>query len=374
MTAVHESFPPAAPEVAPVRCHSPVTGRGPGLRAGLRGNLRIGFRLFLATVLSAAVTAALPSAAAAHHGVAGLGVAGLEGPGAPIETATSATLPARTFLLYLKLDRAQYETFNSNPAKPESDYANYWIGGLGYGFTSWLSGYFFFPYNEKVDEPGGFDTSGFADVGFYLQLGTMWDEGLRLIPESESLDDLEDWHFTVFGGATAPTGDADVRDRDGNIDPGKSTGFGAPSYAFGLTATKMFLDRMTFNLELSRNAFIENTYDDGNRTRFGTEYRVNSAFVYRAYANMEKKFRLDLALEPQYLNLGRDRTNGVDELATGGQMLYLLPGVRFYWRQLSIGLGVKVPVWTELNEERDQQGGEGTEDYRFIFTFSALLP
>ena len=219
MTAVHESFPPAAPEVGPVPRHSPVTGRGPGLRAGLRGNLRIGFRLFLATVLSAAVTAALPSAAAAHHGVAGLGVAGLEGPGAPIETATSATLPARTFLLYLKLDRAQYETFNSNPAEPESDYANYWIGGLGYGFTSWLSGYFFFPYNEKVDEPGGFDTSGFADVGFYLQLGTMWDEGLRLIPESESLDDLEDWHFTVFGGATAPTGDADVRDRDGNIDP-----------------------------------------------------------------------------------------------------------------------------------------------------------
>ena len=321
-----------------------------------------------------ALVATLPSVGAAHHGVAGLGVAGIRGPGAPIETATSATLPARKLLLYLKLDRAQYAKFNMDPTEPEADYANYWIGGLGYGFTSWLSGYFFFPYNEKVDEPGGFDTSGFADVGFYLQLGVTWSEGLHLIPETESLDDLEDWHFTFFGGATAPTGDANLRDDDGNIDPGKSTGFGAPSYALGLTATKMYFERLTLNLELSRNAFIENTYDDGNRTRFGTEYRVNTALVYRVFTDLDRKLRLDFAFEPQYLNLGRDETNGVGEPATGGQMLYLLPGARFYWKQLSIGLGFKVPVWTDLNEESQQQGGEGTEDYRFIFTFTALLP
>jgi len=31
----------------------------------------------------------------AHHGVASLGAAGLEGPGAPIETSSSSTLPQR---------------------------------------------------------------------------------------------------------------------------------------------------------------------------------------------------------------------------------------------------------------------------------------
>jgi len=84
--------------------------------------------------------------------------------------------------------------------------------------------------------------------------------------------------------------------------------------------------------------------------------------------------RLDVSLEPQYLNLGRDRTNGQNERATGGNIFYLLPGVRAYWKKLSLGLGVKVPVWTDLNEEDEQQGGEGTEDYRFLFTFSVMFP
>jgi hypothetical protein len=74
-----------------------------------------------------------------------------------------------------------------------------------------------------------------------------------------------------------------------------------------------------------------------------------------------------------YLRLGRDKSNGAGERATGGQMLYLLPGVRGYWRNLSLGIGVKVPTWTDLNEEDEQQGGEGTERYRVISTFSVLF-
>lgn len=306
--------------------------------------------------------------------MAGIGVAGLQGPGAPVEAATSATLPDGKFLLYFKLDHADYETFDSDRDNPESNFANFWIGGIGYGFTPWFSGYLFVPYNEKVDEPGGFDTRGFADISLFGQLGFKWDEGIQLIPETESLDDLEDWHFTVFGGATIPTGKENLRDDDGNIDPGKSTGFGSPSYQIGLTATKTLTDRLTFNIELSRNAFTENTYADGNRTRFGAEYRVNPAFIYRTYTNMEQKLRLDVSVEPQFLRLGRDRTNGMDERATGGDILYVLPGLRGYWRNLSVAAGVKVPIWKNLNEENDQQGGEGTENYRFIFTISVLFP
>jgi hypothetical protein len=54
-------------------------------------------------------------------------------------------------------------------------------------------------------------------------------------------------------------------------------------------------------------------------------------------------------------------------------MLYALPGVRVYWDNVSAAVGVKVPVWTDLNEEDEQQGGEGTEDYRLIFALSALF-
>lgn len=316
---------------------------------------------------------AVQGAAHAHHGVAGLGAAALEGPGAPIESATSSTLPAGETLVYLKLDHARYETYDPDPTNPESDYANYWMAGIGYGFTSWLSGYAFVPYHSKVDEAGGFDTHGFADLSLGAQVGFKYDNGWQLIPENESLDDLEDWHFTGFGGLTLPTGDANLRDAAGNIDPGKSTGFGRPSWSLGATATRMLSPRWTFNQELSTIGFIEYEYDDGNRTRFGQEARANSAFIYRAYTNAERKLRVDLALEAQYLYLGRDRTNGVDERATGGQMIYALPGARVYWDNMSAAFGVKLPAWTHLNEENEQQGGEGTEDYRLIFSFSALF-
>jgi hypothetical protein len=309
----------------------------------------------------------------AHHGVAGLGAAGLLGPGAPIEAATSATLPEGKVLTYLKLDHARYKTFDPDPANPESDYANFWLAGLGYGFTPWLSAYTFLPYHSKVDEPGGFDTHGFADVSLFGQLGFKYDEGLRLIPENESLDEMEDWHFTVFGGFTLPTGNANLRDANGEIDPGKSTGFGSPSYSIGVTATRQFTQRLTFDQELSYIGFTENTYDDGNSTRFGQEIRANSALIYRAYTNMERRLRLDLALEVHYLHLGRDQTNGVDERGTGGDILYGLPGVRLYWRALSLGIGYKTPLWKDLNEQDEQQGGEGTEAYRIILSFSALF-
>jgi hypothetical protein len=312
-------------------------------------------------------------AALAHHGVAGLGAAGLEGPGAPIEAATSATLPDGAVLLYGKLDHARYKTFDSDPRNPESKYANYWMSGLGYGVTSWLSAYVFLPYHSKVDEDGGFDTHGFADVSLFGQLGFKYDQGWRLIPDNESLDDLEDWHFTVFGGFTLPTGDADLRDRNGEIDPGKSTGFGKPAWSLGLTATKMLSPRLTFNQELSYIGFQEYKYRDGNRTRFGQEIRANSALIYRLYTNPERRLRLDLALEAHYLHLGRDRTNGEDERATGGDMVYALPGIRLYWDRVSVGLGYKTVVWKDLNEQDEQQGGEGTEAHRLMLTVSALF-
>ena len=309
----------------------------------------------------------------AHHGVAGLGVAGLEGPGAPIESATSSTLPEGKLLGYLKLDHAEYEKFDPDPANPESDYADYWLAGIGYGFTPWFSAYALIPYHHKIDEDGGYDTSGFADMSLYAQLGFKYDDGFKLIPANESLDELEDWHMTVFGGFTIPTGDPDLRDSNGDIDPGKSTGFGEPSLNLGFTATKMLTPRWTYNLELSGIWFQEHEYADGNSTQFGNELRFNNSGIYRAWSSGEKRQRLDLALELQYLQLGRDITNGVDELATGGKILYLVPGVRYYFSDTSIAIGFKNHIWTELNEEDQQQGGEGTEDYRFIFTLSTLF-
>lgn len=308
---------------------------------------------------------------AAHHGIAGIGVAGLNGPGAPIESAASTVLPEGKALAYFKVDHADYKTYDW--AEPNADYARYTMLGLGYGFTPWFSAYAFLPYNEKIDEAGGQDSRGFADLSLMAQIGFKYDKGFMLVPENESLDDLEDWHFSLFGGASLPTGDADHRLNDGSIDPGKSLGFGKPSYTLGITMSKMLSERLTLSLEASAIRFQEYTYDDGQTMRFGAENRLNAALAYRGWTVPDKLFRLDPVLELQYLNLGRDKADGVYEAATGGQMVYVLPGLRAYWQNTSFALGVKMPVWTDLNESDQQQGAEGKERYRLICTASVLF-
>lgn len=94
------------------------------------------------------------------------------------------------------------------------------------------------------------------------------------------------------------------------------------------TATGMLSPRVTFNLEASWVGFNSYTYD--------TE-------------------------------------EGVGEAATGGRMICALPGARLSWDALSLGLGIKTAIWTNLNEEGPQQGAEGKEDYRIIFTASMVL-
>jgi hypothetical protein len=152
-----------------------------------------------------------------------------------------------------------------------------------------------------------------------------------------------------------------------------SLGFGKPVFGAGLTATKLFRVRFTWVGETSFIYFLEYEYDDGNRTQFGSEFRLNTALVYRLLTIPRWKLRLDAQLEANYLRLGRDKLNGSGERATGGHILYLLPGVRAYWRNTSLGLGVKLPTWTNLNEESEQQGAEGKEDYRLICSFSVIF-
>lgn len=302
-----------------------------------------------------------------------MGAAALEGPGAPIESASSAVLPEGKTLAYGKLEHVKFKTYD--PAAVEGDMSQFWMLGVGHGFTPWFSAYVFAPYNIKKDEPGGLDSKGWADLSVMGQIGFKLEpgQGLRLVPANESLDDLEDWHFTVFGGGSLPTGDANHRLADGSIDPGKSLGFGKASYSAGLTASKQISRDLTFNLEASAIRFQEYTYADGNRVKFGAENRLNGSLAWRLHTNPDARFRVDGVIEAQYLALGRDIENGISATATGGKILYLMPGVRLYKDNMSFAFGIKKAAWTRLNESEQQQGAEGKEKYRAVFSASFMF-
>ncbi len=297
-----------------------------------------------------------------------------------MESATSAVLPAGSTLLALKIDHARFERGRLARPDVEGDHSRFTMLGLGHGFTPWFSAYLFAPYNVKADESGGFTTRGWADVSVLGQIGFRHDgKSFSLVPKNESLDEMEDWHFTVFGGLTLPTGRPNLRLPDGSIDPGMSTGFGKPSYTLGLTATKMLGERLTFNAEAStlwfRTYRYATDYTTGTdfTTRFGREVRLNGGLAYRIHTNPEQKLRADLSFELQYLKLGRDVVDGVPEQATGGRMLYAVPGVRVYRDRFSLAVGVKRAIRKNLNEQRLQQGAEGLERYRLLFSASYLF-
>ncbi|MCK9491636.1 MAG: transporter [Sulfurimonas sp.] len=319
-----------------------------------------------------AMLLALSTSAFAHHGVPSISLAGVEGPGAPLETTSSSTLPEGSLLAYLKVDHAKYKTYTS-ARDGEAESSDYFMYGLGYGFNSYFSAYVFVPYYVKSQDDA-FSTSGFHDISFQFVLGMKYDDGLMLTPGSESLDDMQDWHFTTSFSFTLPTGKSDATTADGSlIDSGMQTGFGEPSFMFGVSATKWFGNDWTLVGDMSYNTFLENTHFDGTKVDFGDEFRVNTALSYMLYSKPASKLRLDLNIEANYMHLGRDIENGRGAEATGGEMIYLTPGARLSYKTTSVAVGVKIPTWTNLNEEDLQQGAEGKEDYRLLFTFSSLF-
>ena len=310
--------------------------------------------------------------AAAHHGIASIGVAGVEGPGAPLETSSSQTLPAGHWLGYVKLDQAVMETFT--PARDdETDRQTYLMFGLGYGVRSWLSGYLFLPYHAKTVEDNSYNTAGFADMSWLAVVGLKWDGGLRPVPANESLDEIEDLHLTVYGGTTLPTGDPNLSDASGTIDPGMATGFGKPAFSLGATATKTLSSRLTAVGEASSVLFQEYEHADGTVGKFGSELRLNAAVAARVWTVPRAKTRCDLSAELNGLRLGRDETDGTGEIATGGDILYGTFGVRLTRGCASWALAWKTPLATDLNEADRQQGAEGKESGRFLATLTCLF-
>lgn len=321
-----------------------------------------------------AAAVAVPGRAAAHHGVAAVGLAGPEGPGAALETTSALPLPARSALLLARAEWVPYRRFAW--ARPENkDASAFGTFALGYGLTPWLTAYAFQPVNVKEQDSIG-RNAGAGDPSLMLALGLKWDEGLRLVPERESLDDLADWHFSAWASSTLPLGPTGARDDRGErFAPDMQTGFGEPSPVAGVAALKQLGDDLTFLADASRQWFFTHRYEAG-RYRFGAETRLNAALVWRALAR--PGLRVDLSGELNGLDLRRDREEDeggamVPLRASGGRVLYAAAGARVFVGRLSAALGVRRAAATALNERPEQQGAEGLERFRATLALSWLM-
>jgi hypothetical protein len=246
----------------------------------------------------------------------------------------------------------------------------------GYGLSPWLSGYLFIPYNVKSQDGVGTNV-GFGDPGLYLNLGFKYDEGFRLVPARESLDELMDWHFSVFTFVTVPMGPTiSATDALEWYAPDMQTGFGSPSFQIGLAAEKQLSADFTWLADASYQYFFPHTYPF-TRYQFGAESRLNTALSWRAVAS--PGLRLDLAGELNLLHLQRDQESNAQGVmeplqASGGTILYAGLGVRAYLGRFSAALAARTSFVRWLNEGADQQGSEGLEWVRVALTLSCALP
>ena len=312
------------------------------------------------------LTLLFPLEAWAHHG----GVSLPFGPGTPVETNAPLTLPEGGVVLSGRVEQVEWRKFQSaEPANKESfTFLNL---GLSYGFKPYLTGSIFLPYNIKREESFG-SNRGIGDVRLMGILGFNHDgSGLRLNSVGETAITLEGQKktfFSFYGGFTFPTGKTkEALGRE--VDPSMQPGFGSPSFTVGFSAARALLRSLSLIFDTAYDIFTER-----DNFKFANEWRVNLAGVYELYGKPEKFIsKVDGVLEVNFLNIGRDEQGGEKLRATGGNILYLSPGLRFAFPKLqnaNLGILVKIPVYKRLNEQDEQQGSEGLEKYRLIATLS----
>jgi len=320
----------------------------------------------LARATSALLLAAAALPALAHHGTAAVSAIGAEGPGAALDTTSPMPLGQGTAFV---LAKSEYAAFQQRSGFTEQKrYSSFNTLALGYGLRPWLSAFVFQPYNWKSQDGLG-TNSGPGDTQLMLSASFKWDEGLRLAPEKESLDELGDWHFGVWASVSLPLGPTTQSDGAGDLyAPDMQTGFNGPSPAMGLVAMKQLATDLTLLVEANYQHFFAQRYaGTGSAYGFGGETRLNGALAWRAWASGAS--RLDLVPELSVLNLQRDREGATAGTlaalrASGGTILYGQLGARATFGALSLGASVKRAALKGLNEAADQQGSEGLESYR----------
>jgi hypothetical protein len=321
------------------------------------------------------ILAALP--AHAHHGVAAVGLSEPEGPGAALETTAALPLPKRFAFAMVKSEFVSFQARDRVAFPAQKDLALFNMVALGFGITPWLSAYVFQPYNVKSADGGIGRNLGLGDTSLMLSFGWKWDEGPRLIPQKESLDELADWHFLLWASCTLPVGPTEKNDDRGDrFAPDMQTGFGTPSPALGLAALKQVSTNFTALAEVNHQRFFTHDYSF-TRYRFGAETRANTAGVYRIHA--KGRVRLDGVVELVGLNLQRDQQDDgqgslVPLSASGGTILYGSLGARLYLGRAAIALGAKRALLKSLNQDSDQQGSEGLENVRVSLSLSVAGP
>lgn len=216
------------------------------------------------------------------------------------------------------------------------------VSVLGYGATPRLAVFGVLPYLDKeldVTLPAGErvtrDTTGFADARLFGRY-TLFQQDRR----------GRTFRVAPFAGLELPTGDDDDADGLGILPPPLQLGSGSWDPFFGLVATYQTL---AYQVD-AQAAYQANT--EANKFEFGNELRLDASLQYRLWPRKLGEGVpgfLYAGVEGNFVHQDKNQAVGVDDPDSGGDTLFVSPGLQYVTKRWVLEAIVQVPVARNRN-------------------------
>ena len=155
----------------------------------------------------------------------------------------------------------------------------------------------------------------------------------------------------IGAGPKIPLGKSDLTDERGitynaDMQPGSGS-WDILTWAYGSWQAKFRPTGLVTARIVARLNGVNNEYLSSGSYQFG-----NSTQAYLGYVDqlLLGKLLLSPSLQVEYRHVWEDRIAGVELLNTGGQWLYLVPGLSWHIRpKLTLNLSPEIPIYSRVN-------------------------
>jgi hypothetical protein len=165
--------------------------------------------------------------------------------------------------------------------------------------------------------------------------------------------------LSILSGINVPTGKTTVRDNNGSLFAASDQpGGGAWTPFAGIIISKQFN-----KFSISSNLIYTQSTEGSQQTTLGSIFDYNFATVLELYKNQHTKFQISGIMEILGEYAGKDNISGVLDQNSGGNSVYLSPGLRVNMNAtVSCYLGVNIPLiqyyyGTQVKNEYGITGG-----------------
>lgn len=216
------------------------------------------------------------------------------------------------------------------------------VSVLGYGATPKLALFGALPFLDKeldVTLPAGDrvtrDTTGVGDARLFGRY-TLYKRDRR----------GSNFRIAPFAGLELPTGDDDDTDRLGTLPPTLQLGSGSWDPFFGVVATYQTL---AYQVD-AQASYQANT--EANDFEFGDEVRLDASLQYRLWPRelgAGVPGFLYAVVEGNFVHQSKNQVAGIDDPDSGGETLFVSPGLQYVTKRWVLEAIVQVPVAQDRN-------------------------